>query len=239
MDCRPRFSIHSKYNGYPYLQSPTDWPLCTMCGNLMPLVFQLNLSEIPSIRPENALIQYFECVTRDLAGSTCELGYPKNNSSLVRKVKITVPPIQVPVDFSSLFSVEDSFSKLMLKKISLEHKIVGWQPFDDYPSLVDVNAKMEYLTAYIGEDALDFLWENLEVLEKIENKHCSSEDKLFGYPHWSQTECYPKKMSEEIELLYQINGFVTSARSSIAFRDGERGMFFQTDDLKDIVFTTG
>ncbi|MEW2923226.1 hypothetical protein AB1A65_17280 [Muricauda sp. ANG21] len=98
---------------------------------------------------------------------------------------------------------------------------------------------MDYLNATIGEEAMDFLWENLEVLEEMEHKHCSPEDKLLGYPCWSQTEQYPRERDGEMELFFQINGLVTSNKSAIAFRDGERGMFFQNRDFGDMVFTTG
>lgn len=238
-NCHPSFSVHSKYNGYPYLRNKDDWPCCSCCGKVMPLVFQLNLSEIPVVWKENALVQYFECITRNAAGSTCEPGYPKNNSSLLRKVEINTPPVQVPIDFNQWLGVQDSFSKIILKRISQEHSIVGWQPFDDYPSLVDFNEKMDYLNATIGEEAMDFLWENLEVLEEMEHKHCSPEDKLLGYPCWSQTEQYPRERGGEMELFFQISGLVTSNKSAIAFRDGERGMFFQNRDSGDMVFTTG
>lgn len=184
------------------------------------------------------MVQYFECVNRNAAGSTCEPSYPKNNSSLLRKVEINTSPIQVSVDFNQWFGVQDTFSKIMLNRISQEHSILGWEPFDDYPSLVDFNEKMDYLNAVIGERNLDFFWENLEVLEEMEYKQCSPEDKLFGYPYWSQTERYPRKLDGEMELFFQINGLVTSGKSTIAFRDGERGMFFQDDGLRDVVFTT-
>lgn len=238
-NCYPSFSVHSKYNGYPYLRSKGDWPCCSICGKVMPLAFQLNLLEIPVVQKENNVVQYFECISRNLVGSTCESGYPKNNSSLVRKVEITSPPVQVPVDFDQWFSAQDSFSKIMLNKISQEHTIMGWEPFDDYPSLVDFNEKQEYLSAAIGEEALDFLWEYLDLLEEMDHKQCSAEDKLFGYPCWNQTEGYPRKLDGEMNLFFQINGLVTSGKSAIAFRDGERGMFFQDDDLKDVVFITG
>ena len=35
--------LNSKYGGFPYLNINEEWPKCTKCNTLMPLILQLNL----------------------------------------------------------------------------------------------------------------------------------------------------------------------------------------------------
>ena len=236
---QPNFSTRSKYNGYPYLRNDKDWPHCGICRKLMPLIFQLNLSDIPVHQQEGYLVQYFQCVNTNVAGSGCEIGYPKVGSACLRKIKIIGRPVIVPVDFNLIFEVQSTFINNLLKKLPKEIEILGWEGFDDYPCGADFNEKVDYLGAKIGEATLDYLWENIELLDKLDNRQCSREDKLFGYPCWDQTDKYPRKSGDLMKLLFQINGFITSDRSSIAFRDGESGKLFQSRDLIDVEFVSG
>ncbi|MEZ4810959.1 MAG: DUF1963 domain-containing protein [Allomuricauda sp.] len=237
---QPNFSTRSKYNGYPYLRNDKDWPHCGICGKLMPLIFQLNLSDIPVHRQEGYLVQYFQCVNMDSSASwRCEIGYPKVGSACLRKIKIMGRPVEIPVDFNLIFEVQSTFINNLLKKLPTEIEILGWESFDDYPCGADFNEKVDYLAPIIGEETLDYLWENIDLVDKLDHKQCSREDKLFGYPCWDQTDNYPRKADEIMKLLFQIKGFDTSDRSSIDFYSGETGKLFQSKDLIDVAFVSG
>ncbi|WP_222984166.1 DUF1963 domain-containing protein [Flagellimonas meishanensis] len=235
----PQFSAHSKYNGFPYLRHEEDWPSCPICNRLMPLIFQLNLSEMPIQKKENRLVQCFQCLNLRADGSRCELEYPKLRGAVLRSLDTVGASAHIPVDFDQFFESHSSFLDILWQKMQNEVVIASWQQVDDYPSGVDFNEKMDYLADQIGETTLDFIWDNIGLLDECGDKKCISRDKLFGYPCWDQTEAYPKTAAAIDQLLFQYNGILTSKIATVTFPNGETGKLFQDRESNQFSFVVG
>jgi len=180
-DSNKSFSTHSKYGGFPYLRNENDWPICENCKKHMPLFLQLNLNELPT-KKDNGLIQLFYCTNQEAdCEGELEAFFPFSKASACRKIKIENPSAEIEPNTLEIFD---------------EKIIVDWTPKDDYPH------PEEYSLLGIDDQAHD-------VYELLEERDCGltiSQDKLFGWPYWIQSEEYPydRKTEAQMELFYQL-----------------------------------
>ncbi|GAA4059993.1 hypothetical protein GCM10022389_00250 [Flavobacterium cheonanense] len=177
------FSTNSKYGGYPYLRNENDWPICENCKKHMPLFLQLNLNELP-IKKEDGLIQLFYCTNYDEdCESELEAFFPFSKGSACRKIKIENPSATIQPNSIDIFD---------------EKLIVDWNAKNDYPHPEEYSLRNVDATIDIDD-----------VYELMEERDCGltiSQDKLFGWPYWIQSEEYPydRKTETRMELLYQM-----------------------------------
>jgi uncharacterized protein YwqG len=176
------FSTDSKYGGYPYLRNENDWPICENCNLHMQLFLQLNLNNIP-VKKENGLIQLFYCTNSEKnCESELESFFPFSKAVECRKIKIENEPIQIEPNLLDVFD---------------EKLIIDWEEKNDYPHFE------EYELLKIEVDIEN---EVNELMEERNKGLTISEDKLFGFPYWVQSEEYPydRKTETRMELLFQI-----------------------------------
>lgn len=175
------FSTTSKYGGYPYLRNQNDWPTCANCKKHMPLFLQLNLNDLPT-KKEDGLIQLFYCTNYDQnCESELEAFFPFSKASACRKIKIENPSAEIKPNLNEIFD---------------EKVIVDWNPKDDYPHFE------EYALRNIDVDTDDVY----DLMEDRDQGLTISDDKLFGWPYWIQSEEYPydRKTKAQMELLFQL-----------------------------------
>ena len=177
-----KFSTDSKYGGYPYLRNENDWPICENCKLNMQLFLQLNLNNIP-LKKEKGLIQLFYCTNSEQnCESEMESFFPYSKAVECRKIKIENEPIEVEPNLPDVFD---------------EKLIISWEERIDYPHFE------EYELLKIEVDIDDEVY---ELMEERNMGQTISEDKLFGFPYWVQSEEYPydRKTETRMELLFQI-----------------------------------
>lgn len=170
----------SKFGGIAWVSESAPWPGCPHCKQKMNLFVQLNLETLPERPvgcPKTGLIQLFYC-TNGEDECDCEL-----ESWAAFSKGSVVRLIQLhgtPTEYE-LSPCPDTFE---------ESVVVGWNPRDDYPNCSE-SIDLEY-----SDEELDLLAD--------ENK---IGDKLFGWPHWVQSEEYPEctTCSKPMDLVLQID----------------------------------
>ncbi len=183
----------SKIGGTPWLAPDEPWPACQNCGQPMPLLVQVNLSELPSsvgTRFGTGLVQAFYCWnTRPHCAVDAEAWIPESTQSkLIRLVEPTtewrepattwtsgrrkVVLREEPADEPSI-RVEDPVRPTCLR---------GWEEDVDYPTEGDATALgvLEY-TAYL---------EGAGVAGDWDYTYPSNDIKLGGWPYWLQCSAW-------------------------------------------------
>ncbi|MBC7863746.1 MAG: DUF1963 domain-containing protein [Bacteroidia bacterium] len=177
-----QFSAKSKFGGFPYLRTSTDWPVCPNCKKNMQLFLQLNLNDLPE-KKSNGLVQLFYCTTIDPhCESDLDAFFPFSKSVECRKIDISADPIKTEPEIDEVFQ---------------EKEIIGWIEKDDYPH----SEEFELL----GID-LEIEEEVYTLMEERNIGLTIQDDKLFGWPYWVQSNEYPndRKTNKQMELLFQL-----------------------------------
>ena len=174
----------SKFGGSPYLLPGEAWPACQHCGQIMPLLLQLNFAELPpALRDEfgEGLLQLFYCVNAD-AGceDACEAFSPFSEGKLTRIITPDGEPATLePADAAAIFPAR---------------RILGWDECDDYPNWDEASALG---VEYTEDDARRL----------SDDGFPRPGDKLSGWPYWVQGIEYPRcrLCDTEMRLIFQLD----------------------------------
>lgn len=164
----------SKFAGKPWLSVTEHWPVCPNCHQLMALILQLNLNQLPeSLRFKfgNGLLQVFYCTNyeHDCEGE-CSGWEPFAAMKLVRIVQPNNLSIDVKIP--------------EIKNLSPAHLIVGWEEKADYPDCYLGTEDPTMMNGIVFDnDEGDFLLNEQEMYV--------SGTKLAGWPTWIQNYEYP------------------------------------------------
>jgi uncharacterized protein YwqG len=202
------FSDKSKFGGFPYLRHKNDWPVCPNCKKNMQLFIQLNLKELPE-KKENGLVQLFYCTTNEpLCESEMEAFFPFSKSVECRIIETDYESTQIEPNIDQLFE---------------EKLITGWTARDDYPHFE------EYHQLGIELDLEDNVY---ELMEEREIGLPIEQDKLFGWPYWTQSVEYPfdRNTKTQMELLFQL---ISGDNLPYMFGDVGIGHLTQSPDNKN------
>ncbi len=155
----------SKTGGTARLLPDETWPACHSCKEPMPLFLQLDMAVVPEkAAPE--LVQIFHCThcaEFETGGASAE------DTHLVRSLDaaaVRSSRAQTPPEFKSPIK-----PKLL----------VGWKEIADYPDVMeDLGIDIQSVSQQCGLGEEDY-----------HSLACSREDKLFGWPRWTQGAEYP------------------------------------------------
>ncbi|HIP93716.1 MAG TPA: DUF1963 domain-containing protein [Leucothrix sp.] len=177
----------SKFSGSPMLRSSEEWPCCGHCKEPMQLFLQLNSNELPQGAGKpfgEGYLQIFYCTnTKEKCEIKTEAYFPFSKSTLVR-----------------VLSFDEKFSTVNLPsqvKGELPEKLItSWESQNDYPSGVEIDA---YELVTLTDDQIDYTYDN--------NFTSLSNDKLLGWPCWSQDVEYPEcpECGEPMNYIFQID----------------------------------
>lgn len=244
----------SKFAGIPRLKEGEPWPTCGACSARMPLLVQLNLSELPTRQFGQGLLQLFYCTNAEACRHD---GRPFAPWQLVRVLEpeylerkpeaaelpqpaaSRAPGAEPPDDLLS-FSDVDMF-------VGSPQTITRWECVDDFPSRPDmrdlglihellpketgdvyrIELEAEGLSGELKADDFDLLAETLEG------------DKLAGWPCWKQPRQDPYPACPECgepmrRLVFQLE---SGEHLPEIFRHAEkpRGYILQCRTHKSIV----
>jgi len=196
----------AKFSGKPWLSKDMEWPVCPKCNKPMRFFVQLNLADLPKDLKEDfgtGLLQMFFC-TNEKSDCCHDAVSPFAKSVLVRIIQPDGEGKDV-----ELPEIEDLFpSKL----------ITGWESRDDYPNPleeVDVDVCLNDEERYILYDDLNL-----------------TGDKLWGWPHWVQSEMYPRcpVCDRRMRVVFQID---SDDNLPYVFGDYDRGWITQCPEHKE------
>lgn len=181
----------SKFSGKAYLKNGEKWPICKCCNKPMQLFVQLKIEDLPTAFKkeyilDKGILQAFYCTsTEPLCAADCEAYMPFSKAVLARIIEDDEKAVQIEIP-----EIDDYLSA---------KKIVGWKVQDDYPNSEEL---IDDFNIILTEKEATYL--------SIQLEKPISDDKLGGYPYWTQHGVnYPKcpKCSTKMKMLFQVDGF--------------------------------
>lgn len=170
LEMREDSPLASKYLGKPWLNPNDPGILCSSCGQPKSCHLQLNLQDVPTELQNQlgqGLIQVMVCDSEDCADVV-------EGSEHIRLIQIEAATNPSAPTNSSAANQGDRSNQV--------YQIVGWQPFDDYPTAEEAQDAHNTDYGEEGEEALFFTWEGER----------RKQDKLGGWPcFWQHFDGYP------------------------------------------------
>jgi hypothetical protein len=221
----------SKIGGTPWLAADEDWPACPNCGQIMPLLVQLNLDDLPpsvGSRFGTGLIQAFYCWnTRPHCEVEAEAWDPESTrSKLIRLVQPTGEWRKPRTTWTS------GRRRVILLAESLDEPVVpvedpvsptclsDWEEDVDYPKERDATALgVHESTTYLQEAGIGADWEY---------NFPYNGTKLGGWPYWLQFNEWatcPTCRRPMTQLVFQLAGH--EFPSDRGFGDGGNAYLLQ------------
>jgi hypothetical protein len=172
----------SKFSGAAWLADGEAWPVCPLCGKPMALFLQLDLATAPRVHPQltAGLLQAFFCVDLEACvyGPWCGDAFAPNH--LLRVIDPQTPgrPATAPADSEAATALAPRM-------------IVGWDRFDDYPSLTDAETRLGLRHGELTDEGDAVLCDDppveidadIDAFEALPQARAG--EKLGGWPAWA------------------------------------------------------
>lgn len=198
----------SKFSGIPILLNDEEWPCCSICKNKMPLIIQIDLSELP-IKDfgNNGILQVFFCLNMNTNCDIDDSMYTKEPKNQLCRII----DLQKGIKRNNLKEINDITTKYII-----DWEYLGFE-YPCYPEEVSIN-----LTELEIDKLYDLFHETY------------SKDKLFGWPLWIQYPFYPicSICEKEMKYILQIS---SEDNFDHNFGDGGNGYLVQCQEHKSIM----
>ena len=210
--------LKSKLGGAPYFEENEEYPVDSK-GESMPLLIQINLSELPveSDLPKNGMLQFF--ISNDM-DTECRVIYREKISAekYAYKNGINVMP-------------NDGFSPVLKEcgvrfMESKDYICVNDNSFDDVLHTAVINIRGKEIDGDMYDNFSD------SDCEKLCEKFSAGGSKLFGNPCFTQCDAREENSGEE--LLLQID---SDDKLTMWGDLGVGNFFIKNDDLKKLDFS--
>ncbi|MFI3200637.1 MAG: DUF1963 domain-containing protein [Eubacteriales bacterium] len=234
--------LDSKFGGQPYIPRSVGKAPMTTDGELLRLLAQFNLSQLPQgvFPAEKGILQFFIDCTDDLYGAdfddwTCDTGYkvifyPEIESAYLSREEIT----ELYVDYEEEYApIDDGEWGLVFTKKVEELSLDDYR-FDDLFKEIWNERYPEHTI----NSAFDL---SEEFYSRIYDERGGMQHKLLGYPGF--TQCDPREYNDEdkqdFELLFQMDSdFGKDVSYEIMWGDaGIANFFIKPTDLEKLDFS--
>lgn len=241
----------SQFGGSPKLLPGESRPTCGRCGNILPLLVQIDLASLPDndLPWNTGIFQLLYC-PRQAADIFDVLGHalqnPRKNASCDDFEAFSECHFLRVIDRESAHSSGESNEKDFPRQ-----DIVEWKQFSDFPGSAehrklglqyDYNFKIGSTETSIHWEEGNVHFENLketDTSDGIAETISSAEpgDKLLGWPHWAQGVEYPNcpKCDKQMQYFLQID-----SQDNLPHMLGDLGcghVSFCPDHFEQIAFT--